>query len=86
MMKGFGKYLATGGVSKKNYAYLWDRVAVNHDREQRYGTQPDWDCKDGKLELRPVEDPDNLDARRTEMGLGPVEQALAQMAANVCGG
>lgn len=79
-------YLADGGVTKRNYAYLWDRVAVNHDREQRYGTQPDWNCKDGELELKPVEDPDGLAARRAEMGLGPVEQALAEMSAHACGG
>ena len=77
-------HLEDGGVSKQNYAYLWDRVAVNHDREQRYGTQPDWECKDGKLELMPVEDLAGLAARRAEMGLGPVEEALAGMAAAVC--
>ena len=35
-------YLETEGIKKSNYAYLWDRVAVNTDRKQRYGTQPIW--------------------------------------------
>lgn len=78
-------YLADGGVSKQDYAYLWDRVAVNRGEKQRYGTQPDWECKDGKLVLMPLEDPEHVDTRRAEMGLGPVQQALAQMSLSVCG-
>ena len=77
-------YLETGGVSKSNYAYLWDRVAVNQGRLQRYGTQPVSDCVDGKLKLKPAEDPDNLDARRQAMGMGPVADHLAQMSATRC--
>lgn len=80
------KHLDNGGVRKEDYAYLFDRVAVNHDRKQRYGTQPDWECNDeGKLELRPLEDPENVDVRRAEMGLGPAEEALAEMTRSVCG-
>ncbi len=80
------KYLADGGVKKSDYAHLWDRVAVNHGRKQRYGTQPDWRCKDRKLTLRPMEDPGNVDARRAEMGMGPVQQQLDEMTRSVCGG
>ena len=79
-------YLADGGVRKRDYAYLWDRVAVNHGRKQRYGTQPDWNCVDGKLQLRPMEDPDNVDARRAEMGLGSAQDQLEAMSRSVCGG
>ena len=79
-------YLDNGGVRKRDYAYLWDRVAVNHHRKQRYGTQPDWECKeDGTLDFRPMEDPANVDARRAEMGLGPAQEDLDRMAAFVCG-
>lgn len=79
-------YLDNGGVDKGNYAYLWDRVAVNTGRKQRYGTQPTWECTaEGNLILQPLEEPDNVNARRAEMGLGTVEKGLADMARSVCG-
>ncbi len=77
-------YLESGGVDRGNFAYLWDRVAVNHGRPQRYGTQPDWNCVGGKMKLMPLEDPENVNARRAEMGLSTVEAGLARMEAETC--
>ena len=78
-------YLETGGVLKRNYAYLWDRVAVNTGELQRYGTQPDWaSCKDGKLTLMPVEEPDDVDERRSTMQMGPAQKDLEQMSRQTC--
>lgn len=54
---------------QRNYAYLYDRVAVNGNRPQRYGTQGR--CISGKWEPREVEAPDELDARRAAVGLEP---------------
>lgn len=55
-------------TSAKNYAYLYDRVAVAEGRPQRYGTQGH--CTGpGTWASREVEDPANLDKRRAEMGL-----------------
>lgn len=80
-------YLESGGVRRQDYAYLWDRVAVNTGRLQRYGTQPMDTCEpDGTLGLKPVEDPTRLGDRRAEMNLGPVEHDLASMAAQRCSG
>jgi hypothetical protein len=76
--------IETGGVRPKHYAYLYDRVAVNMGRLQLYGTQPIWECKNGQLELAPLEEPENVDARRAAMGMGSVEGALAQMSREVC--
>ncbi len=79
-------YLENGGVDKGNYAYLWDRVAVNTGREQRYGTQPTWECTpQGNLTLQPLEDPDNVNDRRAAMDLDTVEEGLTKMAKSVCG-
>ncbi len=79
-------YLKSKKVSKGDYAYLWDRVAVNSGKKQRYGTQPDWECTaEGTLNLQPLEDPETVNKRRKKMGLGPVEAALAGMAKSVCG-
>ncbi len=79
-------YLENNGVSKSNYAYLFDRVAVNHDRKQRYGTQPIWECTDNGLILAPLEDPETVNERRASMGMGTVEKSLAEMTRAVCGG
>ena len=78
-------YLQTGGVKPANYAYLWDRVAVNSGRKQRYGTQPVWDCRDGGLELAPIEDLKAADALRAEFGMPSVEQDLQRMSQASCG-
>lgn len=59
------------GVSAQNYAYLYDRVAGKDERPQRYGTQGR--CQpEGGWAPNAVEDPDNLDARRADVGLGPI--------------
>ncbi len=77
--------LEGGGVSPKNYAYLWDTVAVNAGRKQRYGTQPTWQCNDGQMGLKPLEDPDQVDLRRAEMGLNTAQQGLQAMIQQFCG-
>ncbi len=77
-------YLKSGGIKPANYAFLWDRVAVNTGKKQRYGTQPTWECTDGKLELQPLEDPDNVNKRRAAMNMDTVEEGLEKMARGVC--
>jgi hypothetical protein len=61
----------SGVVSKINYAYLYDRVALNDGRRQRFGTQLK-NCG-----LRPVENEEELDLLRDEMGLGPIEEYIS---------
>jgi hypothetical protein len=51
-------------INTEEYAYLFDRVAVNSGRPQHYGTQF---AKNG--EPQPIDDPANLDARRKKIGL-----------------
>lgn len=53
-----------GEVAGKDYAYLWDRVAIAEGKPQRYGTQLEGD------DIAPLEDPANVDARRKAVGLG----------------
>ncbi len=78
-------YLENGGVRPGDYAYLFDRVAVNQGRPQRYGTQPEGTCiPDSSLSPKPLEDPDGVDARRAELGLGPMADAMADMASRRC--
>lgn len=63
-----------GELTKSNYAYLYDRIQVNSDRPQRYGSQfENVDRKSNIAELRPTEDMENLDKRRMEMEMMPIE-------------
>lgn len=79
-------YLKSGGVKGSNYAYLWDRVAINTGELQRYGTQPVWECTEDKtLDLHPMEAPEAVDERRAALGMGPMQAELDQMARNFCG-
>jgi len=63
--------VAAGEVTGKDFAYLWDRVAINEGRKQRYGTQFDGD------DIAPLEDPANVDARRKSVGLSTLAEYKA---------
>lgn len=61
-----------GEASRQNYAYLYDRVMKGQRKPQRWGTQTS--CVDGKAVLDPVEDLPNLEKRRRELYLSPIEE------------
>jgi hypothetical protein len=69
-----------GEASKANYAYLYDRVMVNEQKPQHWGTQIS--CKNGKPVLDPVDDPSDLEKRRQELQLMPLDKYLAMLAPN----
>jgi hypothetical protein len=71
-----------GETNPANYAYLFDRVAASFNdlskrNLQRYGTQGNC-VGPGKWEPVPMEDPANIDQRRKEVGLGTLQEYLAQ--------
>lgn len=57
-------------------ATLEDRVALRQGKKQVYGTQVGQDKKSLKYYISPLEDPDNVDNRRAEVGLEPLSKAL----------
>lgn len=61
--------VAQGEVRPVDYAYLYDRVMLKLRGKQRYATQM-W-CMDGKMEARPLEDPERVAELRAEMTLEP---------------
>lgn len=70
-----------GEVSKKDYAFLYDRVQRNTAKKQLYGTQLSFDSKGNLFDStnkiiipQDLADPDNVDKRRKKMGLEPLEQ------------
>lgn len=76
------RLLPSGEVKRDNYAYLWDRVAVNEGRKQRFGTQGR--CTGpGRWEPRELEDPARVDQLREEFGIAQGNGTLAQYTARM---
>lgn len=69
---GLMEEAANGEVQKSDIAYLKDRILKNRGQNQIYGTQ--FVLKNSKWAVWPVEDFDNLDIRRQEMGLNSFEE------------
>lgn len=66
--------MSKGEVAPVNIAYLTDRVLSAESKPQRYGTQ--CTIENGKAVVKKVEDPENLNQRRKELGLEPIEDYL----------
>ena len=67
-----------GRVPGEHYAKLLDRIRFYEGKPQEYGTNFDWD-KTRQLSPTEVRDPDNVDERRAEMGLGPIADQIETM-------
>jgi hypothetical protein len=66
-----------GQASPGDLAYLTDRVAANEGEPQVYGTQVG--CVEGEAQVGPLQDPESVDERRAEAGLGPLDDYLAEL-------
>jgi hypothetical protein len=62
-------------ASGSSLALLEDRVALGEGRKQIYGSQLKGDGNGGYY-LSPLEDPDNVDKRREEVGLPPIAEYI----------
>lgn len=60
-------------ASSSSLALLEDRVALRQGKKQVYGSQIGM-TKDGQTYIQPLDDPDNVDKRRAEVGLGPLAE------------
>jgi hypothetical protein len=72
------KLAAQGEVRGGDYGLMYDRLALNEGRPQRYGSQ--MTCKAGKYVPDRLEDPDRLDERRIAIGMSPYKDYLALFA------
>lgn len=71
-------YRRGDGITGQNVALLTDRVLAGQGLPQRYGTQVAF--VDGRTVVKPMEDPENVDQRRREMGLPPMAEYLEILA------
>ena len=68
------KAVKNGSMDGQNYAYLYDRIKVNNEEKQLYGTQfSKVDRLNKTVELFETEDIANLDKRRLDVGMMPIE-------------
>jgi len=61
-----------GNANAGSLALLEDRIALREGRKQIYGSQFAINSITKKKFILPLEDPDNVDKRRAEVGLGPI--------------
>ncbi len=73
-----------GEVSALEIAMLEDRILTFEGKAQIYGTQFDWD-EEGELNPLPIEQPEAVDRRRAEVGLGPLAEDLERRRAEAAG-
>ncbi len=59
-------------ASRKDLAYLEDRILMRQGKKQLYGTQYKLDSETNEMKLWEVEDPDRLNERRASVGLPPM--------------
>jgi hypothetical protein len=68
----------SGEADGSEFAYLQDRVLTNDGKKQRYGTQIR--CgPDGGVPATPIVDAENVDERRAAVGLGPLDEYMAEI-------
>lgn len=68
-----------GNANPGNLAYLEDRVALREGRPQIYGSQSARNKTTNKWYISPMIDPDNVNKRRAEVGLGTMAEYAAKM-------
>jgi hypothetical protein len=64
----------SGKAQASSLALLEDRVAFRHGNRQIYGSQIGQDLATNSYYVLPLEDPDNVDKRRSEVGLEPLAE------------
>ena len=55
-------------------AFLEDRILMRNNKDQLYGSQAKWDKELGKMKIHDIEDVENVNKRREELGLESLEE------------
>jgi len=66
-----------GEATRRDLAYLTDRVLLAEGQPQEYGTQM-WGTENGWAPMN-LRDPDNVDARRGAVALGPLSENVERI-------
>jgi hypothetical protein len=66
-----------GNAKASSLALLEDRVALRQSKRQIYGSQVSWNIITNEYYVLPLNDPDNVDKRRAEVGLQSLSDYLS---------
>lgn len=69
--------VAKGNARPSSLALLEDRVALGQGKKQIYGSQIGRNAETGEFYVSPLQDPDNVDKRRAEVGLGTLQEYVS---------
>lgn len=69
--------VSKGNARASSLALLEDRVALRKGEKQIYGSQIGRNKKTGEYYVLPLIDPDNVDKRRAEVGLGAIQDYIS---------
>ncbi len=75
----FKEAAESGYLRKASLVLMIDRVLVSQGKKQIYGTQYRRNIETGEITFDPIVDPENLDERRREVGLGSFEEYKNQI-------
>ena len=67
-----------GNAPGNSLALLEDRVALREGKKQIYGSQIGRNLKTNKYYVSPLEDPDHVDKRRNQVGLGTLSEYVTR--------
>lgn len=65
---------SSGNMKLRWLAMMKDRLLLSHEKQQIYGTQYSEDPVTNKTTLSPLRNPEMVNKRREEMGMGPIER------------
>ncbi|WP_420596857.1 DUF6624 domain-containing protein [Deinococcus sp.] len=66
----------TTQAEEQHFAYLTDRVRIAQGQPQLYGTQVTYDEVQRRASLMSLQDPEHVNERRAQIGLGSIEEYL----------
>jgi hypothetical protein len=61
-------------IKKSSLAYLTDKILTKEGKKQLYGTQLKYSYQTKSYEFKPIEDEKNINLRRSQLDLGPIEE------------
>ena len=65
-----------GALQRSAVALMEDRMLMDKGEKQKYGSQVSKENGSAEWVLHPIQDPENVNKRRAEVGLGPIEGYL----------
>ncbi|MFZ1524653.1 MAG: DUF6624 domain-containing protein, partial [Saprospiraceae bacterium] len=72
----FESSMDKGLINKSSLALMIDRMLIDNNKKQIYGTQFEINIKTGEKKLCPIENPQKIDSIRASVGLGTLVEYL----------